>query len=176
MKKIILVGPSASGKDYLLRYLRDKGLKYSPKYTTRPKRVNEQEGVEYFFIDNNKFYELNSEDFFITHQSFNIKGETWVYAISRENFNSNQLFIMTPYELSTLSDEYRDNSVIVYLDIDVETRRRRISNREDRNDEIQRRIDADEVDFKDFCKYDVHITNPLFDFESIYESLLFEVE
>ena len=33
-------------------------------------------------------------------QSFLINNETWYYGITKENFNKNQVFIITPEELS----------------------------------------------------------------------------
>ena len=50
MKRIILVGCAASGKDHMRKRLEEKGLKYAVSYTTRPPRVGEVDGKDYFFI------------------------------------------------------------------------------------------------------------------------------
>jgi len=54
-EKMLIVGPSGSGKDFLLRKLKELGLKTSVKITTRPKRQGEVDGVNYFFKENNIF-------------------------------------------------------------------------------------------------------------------------
>ena len=48
---MIILGQSGSGKDYLRRELINLGLRYSPKFTTRPKRELEVHGEDYDFID-----------------------------------------------------------------------------------------------------------------------------
>ena len=42
-----------------------KELKLSISYTTRPKRKSEVDGMDYFFISEKKFKELQAKDFFI---------------------------------------------------------------------------------------------------------------
>lgn len=168
-EKIVLTGKSGSGKDHLLRGLIKKDLKYSPKFTTRPKRELETEGVEYNFITNDKFTELSSSDEIKVFQTFIINDDTWYYGITKENFDNNKLFIMTPFEISQLSEEDLKGCFLVYLDIDIDIRRRRISNRNDNNDSIERRLTADEIDFKDFKNYDLKITDPEFESDWVYD-------
>ena len=168
-EKIFLLGKSGSGKDHLLRGLIKKDLDYSPKFTTRPKRALETDGVEYDFINIDRFQELNKDGQIKVYQSFLIGEDTWYYGITKENFDINEVFILTPHELSQLSKEDLKGSFIVYLDIDLEIRRKRISNRNDNNDSVERRLQADEVDFKDFKTYDLRITDPEFEAEWVYD-------
>lgn len=168
-EKMILTGPSGSGKDFLLRGLIKKELKYSPKFTTRPKRHLETDGIEYNFIDNQRFLDLQSSEQIKVFQKFIINEETWYYGITKENFEKNQVFIMTPFEISQLSPEDRKNCFLVYLDIDIEIRRKRISKRNDNNDSIDRRLEADKVDFADFKDYDLKITDPEFEADWVYD-------
>jgi guanylate kinase len=167
-EKMIILGASGSGKDFLLRELVKKGLRYSPKFTTRPKRSLEREGIDYNYISNDKFIKMKDNEVKV-YQSFPIGDEIWYYGITKENFNNNQVFIMTPHELSQLSEIDRVGTFIVYLDIPEDIRRKRISNRNDNNDSIERRIKADELDFKGFNTYDLKITDPEFDADSVYE-------
>jgi guanylate kinase len=63
---IIVSGPSGAGKSVLVgNVLRSvPNLKFSVSYTTRSPRGNEQDGVEYFFVDRDKFESLiQSGDF-----------------------------------------------------------------------------------------------------------------
>lgn len=168
-EKILIVGPSGSGKDHLLRGLIKKELEYSPKFTTRPKRALETDGTEYNFITIDRFQELNKNDQIKVYQSFLIGDDTWYYGITKENFDNNKVFILTPHELSQLSQEDIKGSFVVYLDIDINIRRKRISNRNDNSDSVERRLKADEVDFKYFSGYDLKITDPEFEAEWVYE-------
>ncbi len=172
-KKVIICGKSGSGKDFLLKEFIKLNLKYQPKFTTRPKRLNEVEGVDYNFITNKLFEDLNNSNQIKVYQRFNIKSDIWYYGISNEIFENNKVFIMTPFEISQLDETDRSNSVIVYLDIDKETRKNRISERNDNNDDVNRRINADEVDFYKFVNFDLCIKNPNFKSENIY-SLIYE--
>ena len=171
-ESIIIVGPSGVGKDYLLRGLVKMGLRYSPKITTRPQRKLERHGVDYDFVDNTKFQNLLESNQIKTYQHFLINGCGWFYAISCENFKNNNIFIMTPHEISTLSKEDRSNCFVVYLDIDESIRRERITRRDDNNDSVERRIQSDREDFKMFNDYDLKITDPEFNCSDVYSLMM----
>jgi len=168
-EKMILLGQSGSGKDYLRKKLIELGLKYSPKFTTRPRRELEVQGEDYDFIDYNLYVELYNQKKIKTNQSFVINDVNWYYGITKENWDNNQLFIMTPYELNQMSEEELKGCFVVYLNIDIDTRRSRLNERNDQNDSIERRLLADQEDFKDYKYYDLSITDPEFDAEWIYD-------
>ncbi len=169
VEKCVLCGKSGSGKDHLLRGLVKIGLKYSPKITTRPKRKLEKNGREYFFMKNEKFQKLLESNKIKVYQDFLINDDVWYYAIDNKNFDENQVFIMTPHEISTLPKEDRKKCFIVYLDISYDVRKSRISRRNDNNDSIDRRMASDEEDFKDFKDYDLRITDPEFEIDMVYD-------
>ena len=168
-EKMIILGQSGSGKDYLRKELVKLGLKYSPKFTTRPKRISEKQGEDYNYIDYNLYTSLHKNGQIKTSQSFVINGVNWYYGITKENWDNNQLFIMTPFELNQISDEELKNCFVVYLNIDIETRKNRILERKDYSDSMDRRLSADLEDFKGFNKYDLSITDPEFEAEWIYD-------
>ena len=66
-KIIIISSPSGAGKTTICKYLlkKMKNINLSISYTTRPIRMNENEGKDYFFIDEYKFKKLKSRNFFI---------------------------------------------------------------------------------------------------------------
>jgi guanylate kinase len=163
-EKMLIIGPSGSGKDFLLRKLKELGLKTSVKITTRPKRNGEIEGVNYQFKENSTFEKL---DLIVKQEFFNDKGDSWKYGILKEDFNNSQVFILTPGELYQISNEIRKNCFVVYLDIDRKIRENRIIKRSDFNDSIMRRLDADDSDFENFNDYDLKITDPEFEAESV---------
>ena len=171
-EKLVLVGKSASGKDYILKKLIDLGLNYIPKITTRPKRQNETDGLEYFFIDNISFENLIIDDKILVYQKFFINNSIWYYGISKENFYNSKLFIMTPNEIKNLNEQQRNECFIVHLDIDEEVRIKRLNNRLDSNDSIIRRINSDKIDFDNYNDYDMKICDPNFEIEDILKFML----
>lgn len=166
--KFVILGKSGSGKDFLLKGLIKLGERYSPKITTRPMRKGEVNGIDYLFTDNQQFHNLLEKNEIKVYQKFIINGVDWLYGITKENFDSNNVFIMTPTELGQLSEEDRKKCFVTYLDIDRETRKTRIENRFDNNDSVQRRLDSDDMDFENFKDYDLKLTDPEFEIELVY--------
>ena len=168
-EKLIICGCSGSGKNFLLEGLIKKGYNYSPKLTTRNQREGEKNGIDYNFITEEKFNELFEKDLIKTHQRFKIKNKDWYYAITKENFKNNNLFVMTPTELSFISVEERKGCFVVYLDISEDLRRTRILERNDNNDSVDRRIFSDRIDFRYFSDYDMRVCDPEFDINMVYD-------
>jgi guanylate kinase len=173
-EKLILIGPSGSGKDYLLRKVTEKGLKPGIKWTTRPPRKHEKQGVTYNFVDWFTFQNSIAMDEFLCYQKFNVTPEekdpeTWYYGITKEEFENSQVLIMTPGEFKNITPEQRKLCFVVYLDIDRSVRESRLFKRKDKNDSIKRRLDADEEDFKEFNDYDLKVRDPEFTAEDVYD-------
>lgn len=172
-EKIILVGKSGSGKDYLMRQLVKKGLKPGLKCTTRPQRLKELQGVSYNFITEELFNQYIKQNKFLCHQNFTVTPkeggpQSWHYGITNDEFESSQVFIMTPEDFKNIEPHRRKECFVVYLDIERSVRESRLIGRHDRNDSVKRRLDSDEIDFIGFQDYDLRITCPDFDVEDIY--------
>lgn len=173
-EKILILGKSGSGKDHLMRKLVEKGLRPCLKTTTRPQRKFEQQGVTYDFTTNFNFTKLIKENKLFVYQEFivtpeNSEPENWYYGITKEEFDNGQVFIMTPNEFGSISSEDRKKCFVIYLDISRSVRESRLLKREDKNDSIMRRMDADEVDFSGFSGYDLKITDPEFTADEVYD-------
>ncbi len=158
MPRIILVGPGASGKDFMRKRLEERGMTYAVSYTTRPPRPGEENGKDYFFlsqeecqkmIDGGKFYEV-------------IDFNGWSYGTTLEQFYRDDVFIMTPSGLSHLSLEDRSKSFVIFFDIDEEVRRQRLEERVMPGHTVDARLEADRELFAGFNNYDLKITNPNF--------------
>ncbi|HEW91954.1 MAG TPA: guanylate kinase [Thermotogaceae bacterium] len=63
----VISGPSGAGKTTILKeILRNvDNLTFSVSYTTRPKRPNEREGADYFFVTEEQFKDLIEKDEFV---------------------------------------------------------------------------------------------------------------
>lgn len=153
MIKTIIVGKSAAGKDYLRKMLTKKGYTYGIPYTTRPIRENEKNNEDYYFINNDIFNNMLNDNLFYYFENFN----GWFYGVTYEQWIKNNLFIMTPSAIKKLKPDDRNNSIVLYLDIPLEIRKKRLETRNASDDSIERRIVADELDFKLFMDFDLNI-------------------
>ncbi len=163
-QRIILVGKAGSGKDYLAFQLAKLGFVKDLSFTTRPKREGEKEGVDYSYISEEDFFAMDEQDGFYETANFN----SWYYGTGKRSWENSRVFIMTPSGVSKIKPEDRDSCLIVYLDIPEDIRRERIAKRSDA-DSVDRRIEADRLDFKNFTDYDLTVYNPYFEVDSILE-------
>lgn len=150
-EKVILVGKGGSGKDYLRKFFETMGCNYCKSYTTRPMREGEIDGEDYIFI---KEEEIPSKKDLYESVYFN----NWFYGTLKKDFEECNLFIMTPKGISSLKKKDRERCVVILIDADEESRRFRLSLRKDADD-VERRIKADEEDFKNFDDFDMTINN-----------------
>ena len=153
--KIIIVGPGGSGKDYLRKKMVSRGFKYGVSFTSRPPREGEEEGVDYYYRDNDFF--KNNSDVFLELQEFN----GWKYGISKGEVSIKILFILSPAGLRSLPVSFREESFVIYLNPPEEIRVKRLKERNDA-DSVERRLIADRKDFFEFSDYDIVVTNENF--------------
>lgn len=157
-KRIILVGRAASGKDHIRKKFEARGFRYAVSYTTRPPREGEVDGVDYIFISQEEAQEMIKNDDFYEYVEFN----GWIYGTTRDQFDEDHVFIMTPSGLAHLDEDSRKKSFVIFIDIDEAVRRERMAIRNMPGDSVDRRIEADRKDFENFTNYDIRITNPDF--------------
>ena len=154
-KKLIIIGKAASGKDFLQRQLVSNGWIPLRQYTTRPKRPTEV-GDEYHFVSAEEFDSISKKLYSI--QNFN----GWRYGYDIDEALMSDVMIFSPANffdliMDNISDrrcgELLYHSIVVYLDIDEDTRRERLSIRYKggkEDDSLERRLRADAEDFKPF--------------------------
>ena len=80
-KIFYIMGKSASGKDTIYKELIEKMPQFHSivPYTTRPMREGEKDGVEYFFVNQERFDEMMDEEKIIEFRSYNTKCGIWTY-------------------------------------------------------------------------------------------------
>ncbi len=66
---VVISGPSGVGKDSVLRGLKDKGLpfRFVPTMNTRPKRADEVDGIDSFFVRTEEFVTLLEQGELLEH-------------------------------------------------------------------------------------------------------------
>ena len=100
MNKVILIGKAAAGKDHMRKVLEGRGFIYGTSYTTRPPREGEIDGQDYYFVSEDEFTRLASQNFWYEYVEFN----GWFYGTSHDQFkNTCDLFVMTPKGVEALN-------------------------------------------------------------------------
>lgn len=148
-KVIALMGEAGSGKDFILREV----LKACPNFhkiincTTRPKRENEMEGVNYFYLSNEEFANKIIDMTMIEAAEFN----NWFYGTSIEALQEKTINIgvFNPTGLEILLDRSDIQLIIYRIKTSDKERLLRQLNREENPDvkEIIRRFNTDSADF-----------------------------
>lgn len=157
-KIFCITGKSGTGKDTVFNSIMGKkipDLEPVVTYTTRPKRVNETEGREYHFTDNETLEALEREGRVIEKRTYHTVHGDWNYFTCEIDMSQSGDFIMigTPDVVDRLYEHYdRDTVVVIYLELDDRERLLRCINREAQQkepdySEVCRRYLADEKDF-----------------------------
>ena len=156
-----LMGKSSSGKDTIYKMLRERypELCAVVPYTTRPIRENESDGVEYFFVDNRTFHELEAQGRVIESRSYDTKCGVWTYFTADDGQidlkRHDYLMIGTLVSFEALMTYFGEENVVpVYVEIDDGIRLGRALEREQRQKEPKyaemcRRFLADSEDFSE---------------------------
>lgn len=161
-KIFYLMGKSSSGKDTVYkRLMSEERLSLAPivQYTTRPIRVNETDGTEYYFVSGQRMEELQNMGKVIEARNYNTCFGIWTYATVQDEHvdlsNQNYLMIGTLESFSKVRAFFGADKVLpLMIECDDGVRLQRALNRE-RNEEepkyeeMCRRFLADAVDFSE---------------------------
>lgn len=161
MSKIFVVmGKSAAGKDTIYKGLeqnKNLDLKTVVIYTTRPIREGEQDGREYFFVDEKYFENVHEKNSVIEHRKYNTVYGIWHYfTVDDGQINleeNNYLIIGTLESYEQIKKYFGEKTVVpIYIEIEDGIRLSRALNREQKEKtpkyaEMCRRFLADEKDF-----------------------------
>ena len=151
---IVLAGKSASGKNSVAKKLEEHGYETIVTYTTRPKRKGEKQDITYHFISDEEFKQKIEEGSFAEYQSYNTEFDVWYYGTSFEdlkNANDKSVIILEPQSYRDIKDELSDKNITcIYLYANSSTIKKRLEKRGDNPNEIIRRMESDNEDFKGF--------------------------
>ena len=159
-KIVYIMGKSSTGKDTIYRsILSDKSIKLKKiiPYTTRPIRLGEENGVQYYFTDEDGFTKMCEEGKVIEHRSYDTCYGLWRYFTVNDeslDLDKNNYIIIGTLESYEKTVEYfgKDKILPVLIELDDGVRLQRALNREKKQkvpkyEEMCRRFLADSQDF-----------------------------
>lgn len=154
---IIIVGKTGSGKSRTAKKLESKyGFKVIVTDTTRPIRDNEVDGVDYNFLTDEKFLELEKSGYYIETKSYNAAFGFCRYGTPKKDFeddSENKVIVMSPNGVRDIYGKIGDNTEIVYLDVSDDIIVDRLRRRGDSMEEVYRRLLKDSKDFYNLEDY-----------------------
>ena len=157
-KIFYLMGKSASGKDTIYKKVKEQlpELKTIVIYTTRPIREGEQDGVEYFFVDDNRLQQLKEAGKVIELREYNTVHGIWKYFTADDgqfDREDHLIAIGTLESYVQLKKYFGDEKLIpIYIEVEDGLRLERAllrerMQREPKYEELCRRFLADAADF-----------------------------
>ncbi len=157
-----VIGKSSSGKDTIYKQLiqrTDLGLHELVLYTTRPIRSGETDGVEYFFVSEEKYEQLKSAGSIIEERAYQTVYGIWKYFTVDDGqidlLKYNYLVTGTLESFCSTRDYFGEKDVLpIYIDLDDGVRLQRALQREQQQQEPKykemcRRFIADAEDFSE---------------------------
>ena len=145
-KPLMILGPSAVGKNTLINKLKTKFPKVIyklPSYTTRPKRNGEIDGVDYSFITKEEFLKLKNEGKLIGVHAYNNN----YYALNKnklkEALGDKTKLIILNYKIemaNIIKDELDCNYIAIYPPCEAALKERLIK-KKTKAEEIEKKME-----------------------------------
>lgn len=109
-----VLGRSCAGKDYFCKKLTKKypeKFKMVVSYTTRPKRSDETDGVEHYFVTKEEFDKIRQENEIIAYTQI---GE-YEYMATKKELEKSNIYIIDPKGVEYLSKNFPEIPTINFL-------------------------------------------------------------
>lgn len=111
---IVLLGASGSGKSTIEHELSNHyGYEKIISYTTRQPRASEENGKDYWFIDNNTFNEIKDRDLFAEYDEYS---QGRMYGTLKSDYiDGNKVVVLTPNGLRKIRKNMPDAEIFAVL-------------------------------------------------------------
>ena len=147
---IVLLGASGSGKSTIEHELATHyGFEKIISYTTREPRKNEENGKDYYFVDNETFNEILNDNLFAEYDEYS---QNRLYGTLKSDYiDGNKVVVLTPNGLRQIKKNCENENIfIVLVEASLGTRIKRYIDRcgvdnfnfDDKN-EIAARVERD---------------------------------
>ena len=170
----VVAAPSGGGKTSLIRALleRDERVSLSISHTTRNPRPGEQQGVHYYFVDDDQFVRLIDEGAFLEHALVYGRRYGTTEKAVREKLDAgfDVLLDIDWQGARQVRERFADSKTVFILPPSLEALRRRLEARgQDSVEEIDRRMRQATSEISHCGEFDFAIVND--DFEQALTDL-----
>lgn len=143
---IVLIGKQGSGKTSLAKALGNVGFARVISCTTRPRRSNEINGIDYSFLTDEAFNAIAGD--LVAVRSYETVYGEWRYGIDLRDINADgpTVCILDPGGYLEIRDKI-SNRFTIYLDLPRDIRINRVLARGDDPEEVARREEDDDIMF-----------------------------
>lgn len=162
----VISAPSGAGKTTIVRRILEKHpeLVFSVSATSRPKRENEVEGVDYFFLTKEEFENrIDDDDLVEFEKLFNDHYYGTLKTFVDEVIQKEQdlIFDIDVKGALSLKKIYGNKAVLIFImPPDKETLRERLTNRgTEPNDHIEERLKRIDMEMEEGKKFDHQVVN-----------------
>ena len=175
-KMIILSSPSGAGKTTLVKKIsEEKNFKISISHTTRKPRANEIDGVDYFFISQDKFKTLIENDAFLEYANVfkNLYGSTKDQVFKNLENGYNVLFDIDWQGTQQIKKKTLKNELITFFILPPSREillQRLISRGESEDEIIKMRMKQFNKDVLHWTEYDFVVINE--DLDKCYNEIM----
>lgn len=171
-KFIVISGPSGVGKDTICEELikRGNGI-YSVSMTTRKKRNNEIDGVNYFFVSKDEFENKIKDNFFLEYAMYNgnYYGTPTDFISDNTNRGINVFAVLEINGAINVKKIFPSAITIFIMPPSFDELERRLRGRKSEDDDIiNKRLNIAKKEVKDRNKYDYVVINNTVD-EAVLE-------
>ena len=164
-KMIILSSPSGAGKTTLVKKIsKERNFKISISHTTREPRPNEIDGVDYFFISQEKFQKLIEKNEFLEYANVfqNLYGSTKDQVFKNLENGHNVLFDIDWQGAQQIKNQTLNYKLISFFILPPSRKvllQRLITRGENKDDIIQMRMQQFDKDVLHWTEYDFVVVN-----------------
>lgn len=142
---LALIGKSGAGKTTIEDTLIKKyGFQRAISHTSREKRVNDVEGVNYYFVSKEEMERLWAEGKLVERIDYMDN----IYGFVESECKPDRVVAVVPDGLRQLNERPDLNIFSVYLDVSSEVRKARMLGRGDAPESVEKRLVNDEEVFK----------------------------
>ena len=154
----IITGPSGVGKNTIINELSNHlDFYFSVSHTTRPRRENEVNGKDYYFITDEEFENLIKSDQMIEYEQYG----DFFYGTSKDELSNNASIIILDLEVNGATKLLEENNNFkgIFIDIDDEELIKRLKKRGHDEAFIDERMRLAEYQRSFMDKFDYQIKN-----------------
>ncbi len=162
---IVISGPSGSGKSTLIHILlkKNKELNFSVSYTSRKKRVNEENGKNYYFISKGKFREMIDTDKFVEWAKVhsNYYGTSWDEIDLKSKNDKIVVLDLDVQGAKNIKKKFSDALFILIAPPSLKELEKRLINREHNkiNKDIKQRLQIVKNELEQYKLFDYIVIN-----------------